>query len=72
MMRTNASHPEHRDGFFRFFMHTAKTKIATAASQLVRKQRPKSSGFSSAISDGIKDTFREMGYRLDGNNKKTE
>ena len=26
--------------------------------------------FSSAISEGIKDVFREMGYSLDGSNKK--
>jgi len=29
-----------------------------------------SSLFSTAISDGIKDTFKEMGYSLDGTNKK--
>ena len=26
--------------------------------------------FSTAISEGIKDTFKEMGYSLDGTNKK--
>ena len=29
-----------------------------------------SSLFSTAISEGIKDTFKEMGYSLDGTNKK--
>ena len=35
-----------------------------------KRKNTYSSLFSTAISEGIKDTFKEMGYSLDGTNKK--
>lgn len=35
-----------------------------------KRKNTYSSLFSTAISEGIRDTFKEMGYSLDGTNKK--
>ena len=42
------------------------------AARLFKKRKSRSSLFADAIDEGIRDTFREMGYKPDNDSKEKE